>query len=301
MTSGLHLLHFALNKATSIEPRTGLRFQQKPGRAFTAGAGLHSRTEPVMTYMAQGIDANGAMHTPNRDLGLSRAAHFVAGFEQMLAPDLQLKGEVYFQHLFNIAVENDSTSAFSLVNSTEWFANTPLVNDGIGRNMGVEVALEKFFTRGYHFMITGSLSDARYTALDGVRRNSRFNIGTVANVLGGKEWNVGKDRTLMAGMRYSLVGGQYRTPIDLDASIAAGVEVAGGEAWSEKGDAVHKLDVVFSYRLGRKNASHEFKMDVQNVLNAQTAVYRYSDKRTGTVKDVPQLTLLPVLKYTLRF
>ena len=301
MTSGLHLLHFALNKATSIEPRAGLRFQQKPGRAFTVGAGLHSRTEPVMTYMAQGIDANGAMHTPNRDLGLSRAAHFVAGFEQMLAPDLQLKGEVYFQHLFNIAVENDSTSAFSLVNSTEWFANTPLVNDGIGRNMGVEVALEKFFTRGYHFMITGSLSDARYTALDGVRRNSRFNIGTVANVLGGKEWNVGKDRTLMAGMRNSLVGGQYRTPIDLDASIAAGVEVAGGEAWSEKGDAVHKLDVVFSYRLGRKNASHEFKMDVQNVLNAQTAVYRYSDKRTGTVKDVPQLTLLPVLKYTLRF
>ncbi len=301
MTSGLHLLHFALNKATSVEPRAGVRFQQKPGRAFTMGAGLHSRTEPVMTYLAQGMDANGARYTPNRHLGLSRAAHFVAGFEQMLAPDLQLKGEVYFQHLFNMAVENDSTSAFSLVNSTDWFTNTPLVNQGVGRNYGVEVALEKFFTRGYHFMITGSLSDARYTALDGVWRNSRFNIGTVANVLGGKEWNVGKDRTLMAGMRYSLVGGQYRTPINLDASIAAGEEVAGGAAWSEKGDAVHKLDVVLSYRLGRKNASHEFKMDVQNVLNAQTAVYRYFDKRKGNVQDVPQLSLLPVIQYTLRF
>lgn len=301
MTSGMHVLHFALNKSASVEPRVGLRYQQRPNRAFTFGTGLHSRTEAVMTYLAQAPDANGAMYQPNRGLGLSRAAHFVMGYEQMLAPDLQLKGEVYYQHLFNIAVENDTASTFSLVNSVDWFTNTPLVNEGAGRNFGVEVALEKFFTHGYHFMITGSLSDARYKALDGMWRNSRFNIGTVANVLGGKEWNAGKDRTIMAGMRYSLIGGQYRTPIDLPASISAGEEVAGGEAWSEKGDPVHKLDVVLSYRLGKKHVSHEFKMDVQNVLNAQTVVYRYFDRRTSTVKDVPQLGLLPVLQYTLRF
>ena len=105
----------------------------------------------------------------------------------------------------------------------------------------------------------------------------------------------------MGGMRYSLAGGQNRTTINLDESIAAGEEVARGAAWSEKGDAVHKLAVVLSYRLGRKNASHEFKMDVQNVLNAQTAVYRYFDKRKGNVQDVPQLSLLPVIQYTLRF
>jgi len=301
MTSGMHVLHFALNKSTSVEPRVGLRYQQRPDRAFTFGTGLHSRTEAVMTYLAQAPDANGAMYQPNRDLGLSRAAHFVMGCEQMLALDLQLKGEVYYQHLFNIAVENDPNSIFSLGNSVDWFTNKPLVSEGAGRNIGVEVALEKFFTRGYHFLITGSLSDARHKVLDGIWRNSRFNIGTVANVLGGKEWNVGKDRTIMAGMRYSLIGGQYRTPIDLQASIAVGEEVAGGEAWSEKGHAVHKLDVVLSYRLGRKHVSHEVKMDVQNVLNAQTAAYRYFDRRTSTVKDVPQLGLLPLLQYTLRF
>jgi hypothetical protein len=59
--------------------------------------------------------------------------------------------------------------------------------------------------------------------------------------------------------------------------------------------------MVVSYRLGRKNVSHVFKLDVQNVLGAQTAVYRYFDRRSGTVKDVPQLNLLPVLQYSLRF
>lgn len=301
MTSGFHVLHFALNKVTSIEPRIGLRYQLSPAQAITMGVGLHSRTEPVMTYLAKATDANGQAYQPNKGLGLSRAVHVVAGYERMLAPDLQLKGEVYYQHLFGVPVENDATSTFSLLNSVDWFADRPLVNDGIGRNIGTEVALEKFFTRGYHFLITGSLSDARYKAKDGAWHNTRFNIGTVANVLGGKEWNVGKDRTLMAGLRYSLIGGQYRTPIDLPASIAAGQEVGKGEVWSEKGDAVHKVDLVLSYRLGKKNVTHEFKADVQNVLNARTAVYRYFDRRTSTIKDVPQLTLLPVLQYTLRF
>ena len=301
MTSGFHVLHFALNKATSIEPRVGVRYQMTHDQAITMGAGLHSRTEPIMTYLAKATDANGQTFQPNRGLGLSRALHFVAGYERMLAPDLQLKGEVYYQHLFGMPVENDPTSSFSLINSVDWFSDRPLVNDGVGRNVGAEMALEKFFTRGYHFMITGSLSDARYKAKDDAWHNTRFNMGAVANVLGGKEWNVGKDRTIMAGMRYSLVGGQYRTPIDLEASVAAGREIGKGEVWSQKGDAIHKLDVVLSYRLGRKNVSHEFKVDVQNVMNARTAVYRYFDQRTGTIKDVPQLTLLPVLQYTLRF
>jgi ABC-type nitrate/sulfonate/bicarbonate transport system permease component len=36
-------------------------------------------------------------------------------------------------------------------------------------------------------------------------------------------------------------------------------------------------------------------------LNAQTAVYHYFDPRTETIQDIPQLALLPVLQYTLRF
>ncbi|MCB0768892.1 MAG: TonB-dependent receptor [Flavobacteriales bacterium] len=305
MTNGVHILYYGLNDAVSVEPRVALRYQVAPGRAFTFGAGLHSKTEALMTYMAQDVDAQGNVFQPNRDLGLTRAAHAVLGFEQFLTEDIQLKAEAFYQYLYDQPVENDPNSAFNLSNMTGWFTTKPLVNAGVGYNTGVELGVERFFTRGYHFLVTGSVSSARYKALNGTWYDSRFNLGTIANVLAGKEWELdsseGKDRTLMVGFRYSMQGGQYSTPIDLDASLDAGYEKEGSPAWSDKGEAIHKLDLVVSYRLGRVKASHEFKIDVQNVMNAQTAVYHYFDPRTETIQDIPQLALLPVLQYTLRF
>lgn len=304
LTSGVHVLYYDLNNAASVEPRLALRYQVRPDRAFTLGTGLHSKTEALMTYLAQDIDAAGNVIRPNEGLGLTRAAHFVAGYEQQLAEDVQLKAEAYYQHLYDLPVENDPTSAFTVNNMSEWFTNKPLVNEGVGYNRGMEISVEKFFTRGYHYMVTASYSESKYKALDGKWHNSRFNLGPVGNVLAGKEWKLGpegKDRTLMAGFRYSVQGGQYYTPIDLAASIAADEEKEGSTVWSEKASAIHKFDIVASYRVGRPKVSHEFKLDVQNVLNAATPVYYFYDRRTNTIKSVPQLAMLPVVQYTLRF
>lgn len=304
MTSGVHVLHFGLNGETSVEPRLGLRFQQRPDQAFTFAAGLHAREEALMTYLVQRTDGEGEITRPNTGLAMTKALHVVAGYDRMLKEDLRLTMEVYWQHLYDVPVENDLHSAFSLLNQSEWFTDRPLVNEGLGRNMGAEACLEKYFTHGWHFLATLSYVDARYKALDGVWRNSRFNLGPVANALAGKEWKLGpegKDRVLTTGMRYTVMGGRYTTPIDLQASMVAGEQKESGDAWSLKDSPVHKVDVVVSYRVGRPKASHEFKLDVQNVLNASTTVYRYYERRTGTIKEVPQLAFLPVVQYTLRF
>ena len=305
MTSGVHLLYYDLNKAVSVEPRLAFRYQVRPDQAFTLGAGMHSKTEALMTYLAQDVDAQGNVFQPNEKLGFTRAAHVVLGYERMLAEDLQLKVEAYYQHLYDLPVENIPTSSYCNCNTVEWFTNRALVNKGIGFNRGVELSMEKFFTRGYHFMATASFSETKYKALDGEWHNSRFNLGTVANVLAGKEWKLGaakgKDRTITSGFRYSVQGGQYRTPIDLQASIAMGEEQEGSPVWSQKGAAIHKLDLVVSYRVGRPKVSHEFKADVQNVLNSQTAVGYFFNNRTQRIESYPQLSLLPVLQYTLRF
>lgn len=304
LTSGVHVLYYDLNKAASVEPRLAVRYQVRPDRAFTLGTGLHSKTEALMTYLAQDIDTQGNVIRPNQGLGLTRAAHLVAGYEQQLAEDIQLKAEVYYQHLYDLPVENDPASAFTVNNMSEWFTNKPLVNQGTGYNRGAEVSVEKFFTRGYHYMVTASFSESKYKALDGKWHNARFNLGPVGNVLAGKEWKLGpegKDRTLMAGFRYSVQGGQYYTPIDLAASIAADQQKDGLPVWSQKASSIHKVDIVASYRIGRSKVSHEFKLDVQNILNAATPVYFYYDNRTDTIKSVPQLAMLPVVQYMLRF
>ncbi|MBX2974227.1 MAG: TonB-dependent receptor, partial [Flavobacteriales bacterium] len=304
LTSGVHVLYFDLNKAVSVEPRIAARYQVRPDRAFTLGAGLHAKTEGLMTYMAQDVDGAGNVIRPNEKLGLTRAAHAVAGYEQQLAEDVQLKAEVYYQYLYDLPVENDPTSSFTVNNMMEWFTNKPLVNKGTGYNRGVEVSVEKFFTRGYHYMITASYSQSKYKALDGQWHNSRFNLGPVGNVLAGKEWKLGpegKDRTLMAGFRYSVQGGQYYTPIDLQASIAAGQQKEGDPVWSVKARPIHKVDIMASYRIGRPKVSHEFKLDVQNVLNADTPVAYTYNSRTQRIEALPQLAMLPVMQYTLRF
>ncbi|MBX2978827.1 MAG: TonB-dependent receptor [Flavobacteriales bacterium] len=304
LTSGVHVLHYGLNGSTSVELRAALRFQRDAASAFTLGAGLHSRTEAVMTYLAQDIDQQGRTFQPNRGLGLTRAAHAVAGYERMLAEDVQFKVEAYYQYLYGQPVENAPNSSFWLGNWDGWFTTRPLVNEGTGYNTGVEVSVEKFFTRGWHGMTTLSLFEAKYRAMDGNWYNSRWNLGAVGNVLAGKEWQLGgegKDRVLTAGFRYSVMGGQWSTPIDRQASIEAGYTVWSDAAMSLKGDAVHKVDAVLAYRVGRTRVSHEIKLDVQNVLNANTPVYFYFNARTQRIETVDQLAILPVLQYTLRF
>jgi hypothetical protein len=304
LTSGVHLLHYARNAQSSVEPRAALRYQPSTVRAFTIGAGLHSRTESIMTYFAQDTDAEGRITTPNKDLGLTRAAHFVFGYEQMLAEDVQLKAEAYYQHLYAQPVENVPGSAFWLGNMQEWFTTKDLVNTGTGYNAGVEASIEKFFTRGWHALATASVFESRYRANDGTWYNARFNLGFVGNALVGKEWKVGaatKNKVLTTGVRYSMMGGQWSTPIDLEASRAAGTHKEGSPAMSIKGDPIGKLDVVLAYRVGRAKVSHEFKADVQNALNTQTPVYHYYNSRRDRIDPVPQLAILPVIGYTLRF
>lgn len=304
LTSGVHLLHYARNGQSSVEPRAALRYQPSTVRAFTLGAGLHSRTESIMTYFAQATDAEGRTTTPNKDLGLTRAMHAVFGYEQMLSEDVQLKAEAYYQYLYAQPVENAAGSAFWLGNLQEWFTTKDLVNKGTGYNMGVEASIEKFFTRGWHALATASVFESRYRAMDGTWYNARFNLGFVGNALIGKEWKVGaetKNKVLMTGVRYSMMGGQWRTPIDLEASRAAGTTKEHDAPMSVKGDPIGKLDVVLAYRVGRKKVSHEFKADVQNALNTQTPVYYYYNGRRDRLESVNQLAILPVMQYTLRF
>jgi len=304
LTSGVHLLHYALNGTTSVEPRAALRYQVTPARAFSIGAGLHSRTESIMTYLAQDTDADGNTFQPNKDLGLTRAAHLVLGYEQMLAEDIQFKAEAYYQYLYEQPVENAAGSAFWLGNMQEWFTTKDLVNEGTGYNTGVEVSLEKFFTRGWHGLATFSVFVSRYRAMDGTWYNARFDLGMVGNVLAGKEWKVGgegKDKVLLTGIRYSVMGGQWSTPIDIDASLTEDSQQDGTPPMSVQGDPIGKLDMVLAYRVGRARVSHEIKADVQNVLNTQTPVYPYYSSRNDRIETVNQLSILPVLQYTLRF
>ncbi len=88
-----------------------------------------------------------------------------------------------------------------------------MINEGTGRNYGLELTLEKFLDKGYYFLLTTSLYDSKYEAVDGVVRNTSFNGNYVVNALGGKEFNAGKNSMITLDLKSILAGGKRYIPI----------------------------------------------------------------------------------------
>jgi hypothetical protein len=194
LNSGLHVLRFALNGNTSLESRSGLKWQFSPRQSVGAAFGMHSRLESMSTYFARHPLAEGAYVQPNRNLALTKARHYVLSYDLQLREDLRLKLETYYQQLYNVPISTDPTNAESALNAEDGFTTDTLSSGGTGRNYGLEMTLEKFFTHNYYFLVTGSLFDSRYTGADGVERNTRFNGNFITNITAGKEFKVGRNR-----------------------------------------------------------------------------------------------------------
>ena len=305
MISGLHYLHFALNDNYSVEPRVAMHWQFKERQAFTVGFGLHSKVDGVATYLAKQFNEDGTFSQPNKNLGIGKSAHFVVGYDNQIGERTHLKVETYYQHLYNVPVENSLTSAFSLLNETEGYTTRALVNDGKGKNYGVEFTLERYLHEGFYYMSTLSLFRSLYTAKDGVERKSAFDNNYVANLIGGKEFSIGnpaKNRVFFANTKVVLIGGKRYSPIDLVASNERGEEVRNdAEPFSAKSDDIFRLDLAIGLRRNKAITTTELKFDVQNILNNQVVVNEYYVPATQSIEKGRQLGLLPTISYKISF
>lgn len=305
MVSGLHYQHFLMNDAFAIEPRVSARWKFTEKQTLYAGVGLHSKLEPLTNYYSIVYNEAGRAIYPNKDLKLAKAAHFVLGYEYNFFSDFRLKVEMYYQQLFHVPVEDDPNSSFSLLNSTGFFSDVVLVNDGKGKNYGMELTLEKYFTKQYYFTFTASLYESKYTAKDNVERDTRFNGNFSLNAIGGKEFNVGKkERHRLIGItaRVTFSGKSHYTPVLLEESRAAGYEIVDkANPYSATGDYFFKLNMGIYYKRDLKRVSHTVKIDVENLTNYKAKISEYYNSRTGKIEDGTQLPLLPEVRYTLNF
>ncbi|MBI3133456.1 MAG: TonB-dependent receptor [Bacteroidetes bacterium] len=301
--TGAHYTRFFLNNNDAIEPRVGAKWQLNPSNSISLGAGLHSRVESLSTYLYTEKKSDGSTYQPNMNLGLTKSAHLVLGYGLQLTENLRFKTELYYQHLYNIPVEDDTTSAHSLINYSSWFPDVHLVNRGTGRNYGVELTLERSFQKDYYFMLTGSLYQSSYTAMDGIERDSRYDAGYAANLLFGKEFKFGdqKNNTIAVNVKTSVIGGNRYTPIDLTASQNAGYTVLQNKPYSAKGDDIFFINLGVTYRLDKPRASHSIKIDIQNLTNNKAAVNEYYNQRTQEIEHSTQLSFIPNLVYTIKF
>jgi len=302
---GVHYQNFILNNAQQVEPRVGLSFEQNQRSTFSLGYGLHSQLQPLPVYFLESEDLNQDLIRTNKNLDFTKSHHFVAGYRYQISPDIHLKSEIYYQHLYGIAVE-ESSSSFSMLNAGADFGIPDvdsLTNRGRGRNYGLELTLEKQFSGGSYFLLTTSLFDSKYRGSDGQWRNSAFNSQYVLNGLLGKEWQIGNpNRILSLDFKITFAGGQYITPIDLERSIMENQAVyQENRAFSVKNPDYFRSDLKINYRVNKKNLTHEWSLDIQNLTNHQNLFRQTYNPITESVVNSYQLGIFPIPQYRLTF
>jgi len=294
---------FLLNHSNAVEPRLGLKYSINNKQALSFGSGLHSQLQPTYIYFATD-SVDGKRVETNRGLDFTRAAHAVLAYDNNFASNFRLKTELYYQYIYNAPVRN-KPDQFSLLNLGADFTSPnagSLVSKGTGYNYGLEITLEKFYSKGYYFLFTSSLFESKYRGSDKVLRNTAFNGNYVLNLLGGKEFKVGKNTVLSLDVRATYAGGKRYTPINLELSNRAGQEVRDQHnAFSAQYPDYFRLDVKPGFRINKKKVTHEFSVDVQNATGNLNVFVQNYNPITKSIQTEYQLRFFVVPQYRVLF
>lgn len=298
---GLHAQQLFLNQSFALEPRLGLQYALKENQFLSFSYGNHHQMQPRNVYFVQSITPEGTELT-NKNLDFSAAHHFVLGYDYILGEDWRLKTEAYWQSLSSIPVAEDPNSTFSLLNVGANFYipfEDSLVNEGVGRNYGLEVTLEKFLSNNYYLMVNSSLFQSEYQPRDGVWRSTGFNLNYIVNAMGGYEHWINSKIAVGADFKLTYAGGRPYVPVNESASIARR-EVVFDEsrAFEERLPAYFRTDLKLYYRLNYRKLYVEFAIDFQNLTNNQNIFSREFIPSTGEYRTINQLGFFPM--YTTR-
>ncbi|MCW3104435.1 MAG: TonB-dependent receptor [Bacteroidetes bacterium] len=309
VNSGLHYQNFLLNNTQALEPRLGIKYRLSEKQNISIGYGMHSQMQPVIYYFYDTyIPSTDSYYKSNRNLGLSRSQHAILAYDLNFAKDFRFKFESYYQYLYNIPVQHNWNSSFSMINVGNALEGIPLVdtleNTGTGENYGIEFTIEKFFSKHYYFLLTSSLYDSKYRGKNGVLHNTSYNAGYVLNALCGYELPLGKSRNrlLSLDLKYTLAGGNRYTPIDLEASKLYNRAVyRDDEAFTKKYQDYSRFDIKISFKTNRKKTSQILFVVVENIFDTPNILRESYSVETQSINREYQLGLFPYAGYRIEF
>ncbi len=309
INSGLHYQNFLLNNTWALEPRLGMRFQLSQKQNLSIGYGMHSQIQPTIYYFYQTyIPASNSYYKSNRNIGLSKSQHGILSYDFNFAKNFRFKFESYYQYVYNVPVQKNWNSSFSMINVGNALEGIPLVdsleNKGDGQNYGIEITLEKFFSKHYYFLATASVYDSKYKGSNKVEHNTSYNGGYVFNALAGYELTLGKNknRALSLDIKYTQAGGNRYTPIDIEKSKLANTAIYNdSEAFSKKLKDYSRFDVKLSFKTNRKKTSQSLFVVVENIFDTQNILRESYNTESQSIQKEYQLGLFPYFGYRIEF
>ena len=299
--AGVNVMWFNLNNQWLIEPRVSVQYKTSASSTLSLAYALNSRKESTDTYFVMMDDKN-----PNENLGLTRSHHISASFAQRLGENAMLKIEPYWQWLFDVPVEKGTT--YSIINHRNFFQDRALVNEGAGRNYGIDLTLERYLKDGFYGMLTASIFRSEFRDAQGEWHHSRQDRGYITNILGGKEWMVGRSHKNVFGLngRLTLMGGDRYTPVpegitfeDVmkrpDKSIP---EVDGQDPYSAQMGMNVGYAFSVKYTINKKHTSHHFILEYLQMKTFQGQTF---DLKTHEIVDKYTSLTFPNIAYRVEF
>lgn len=299
---GAHMLSTNVgSRQTSVEPRLALQYDLTTRSSLAFSYGLHSRMPPLGSYF---VIANGGY--PNLELELIKANHFILAFNQGLGENLNFHAEAYYQTLSNVPVSVTADHLYWSLNDVQGFAEEPLTSEGKGRNIGLDLYLEKFFHQGTFFVLSTSLFNSTFQVPgDDTRYDTQYNGRFSLSFTGGKTWNLNENTFLEGGFRLIFNAGNPITP------IARGFETLDGDdpilnelqPYADRTAAYIRPDLRLALRKNKANSAYWLALDIQNMINRRNedAIDYEYDGDLGRWDHRKQSPLTPLLTFQLDF
>jgi len=301
---GFHALYFTLNNTWNIDPRIALQYKPFKKTTLTLSYTMHSKVLPIGTYLLNIPDTTtGQITRPNKDLGLMKMHHAILGYQQVIALGFRTNLELYYQYGWNVPVAADPSRSYSYFNQREKYGMIPMVSEGYAQNYGIDLTVERAFSRSFFVLLTGSLYWSQYKSLgDTEWQRSRTDQRWGATVMGGYEYTFKKGGVLQIGLKALFAGGIRYTPADIPASVAAGVYVEDDNSpYSESANFYFRLDTRIAYRKDHKKLSYTIAIDLQNTTNMRNVRNMAWDRQEQGLIPRYQAGFLPVLSFQLDF
>lgn len=300
---GFHALFLTLNNTYSIEPRVSMQYKPFKNTTISAAYGLHGKALPIGTYLLQLRDGNGNITQPNKDLEIAKAHHAILSFQQIIGLGFRLNLEGYYQYTFDNPTSTVVNSGYWFFNERDNYGTRAMISEGQGQNYGVDLSVEKAFSRSFFLLATGSLFWSQYKSLgDTEWRRTRVDKRWGASVMGGYEFEFKKGGVLQIGLKSFVSGGLRYTPADFEASKVAGVLVEDTDNyWGASAGTYFRLDGRVAYRKDHKKFSYTISIDVQNITNTKNPRYFIYDRQEIALIARNQSGLLPVINFQIDF
>jgi len=151
-------------------------------------------------------------------------------------------------------------------------------------------------------MLSSSFFDSEYKPADGQWYSTKFNLGFINNLVGGKEFMWGDHKMVGVNLRLIWSGGRRMLSVDLPASIEQGETVYKSyDIFSRQARDYFRIDLGLKLHFYREKTEHIISLDIQNLSNRVNVLAESYNPESQGISEYPMTGFIPIFNYRLEF